>query len=288
LGDATTPPVETSNGNETYECIKEFFDNLQRGISDDDDTARERKENKEAEILQSVPQNPAPQPVTAPVPATAGIETGTIKLGYGYWQKTAQVVPEPIPQRPAPVKKPVEIVEEDSVPDDNTEDVIDAALRGISVNDVVSRLEMLVSIYNKREISRQLAILDLMMDRLGLAAFFPALGEAMSKALESNQYIGSRLEGVLTKLKGSITVPGADAWIEPPVVEMNPKTDHIRNNLQQQQDEEAQRKELRKQHDIAKLKGAPDVGPAAVPVSDTQELQKPVSSIEKAPKLDVR
>lgn len=288
LGDTSTPPVVVPSGNETYECIKEFFDNLQRGVSDDNDTARERKEQKEEEAAQTTSPVPAPVPAPAPAPATAGIETGTIKLGRGYWQKTAQMVPEPMPKPPAPVNKPVEIVEEETVPDDNTEDVIEAALRGISINDVVSRLEMLVSIYNKREISRQLAILDLMMDRLGLAAFFPALGEAMSKALESNQYIGSRLEGVLTKLKGSISVPGADAWIEPPVVEMNPETDHIRNNLQQQQNEEAQRKELRKQHDIAKLKGSPDVGPAAVPVGDTQELQQPVARIEKAPKLDVR
>jgi hypothetical protein len=113
----------------------------------------------------------------------------------------------------------------------------------------------------------------------------------MSKALESNQYIGSRLEGVLTKLKGSIEVPGASEWIEPKTVEMNPETTNIRNSLQQKEDEEQKRKELRKQQDLAKMQGGaagPDVGPAAVPVGESADLQKPVSTIERAPRIDVR
>jgi hypothetical protein len=130
-----------------------------------------------------------------------------------------------------------------------------------------------------------------MMDRLGLSSFFPALGEAMGKALESNQYIASRLEGVLTRLKGSINIPGANEWINSQPAEANPQTAGIRNNLEQKDQEEQQRKEMRKQQDIAKMKGGaagPDVGPAAVPVGESADLQKPVSRIERAPKIDVR
>ena len=175
------------------------------------------------------------------------------------------------------------------MPEDNTEDVIDAALKNVSINDVISRLEMLVSIYNKREIARQLAILDIMMDRIGLSSFFPALGEAMSKALESNQYIGSRLEGVLTKLKGSLEVAGASEWMEVKQ-QNNPETANIRRNLQEKEDEEKRRKEMRKQQDIAKMEGGaagPDVGPAAVPVGESVDLQRP-AKVERAPRIDVR
>lgn len=301
-------PSSEGNKDDTYQCLKEFFDNLERGVSDKDDTPEERKAQRSHETPPlppapaGVPAAAAPPPMSAPTApqATAAIEVSdTIKIGRGYWHprsKFAQEAPLPPPPPPPPgPPAPPDVVEApppaEETPEDNTEDVIDAALKGVSINDVVSRLEMLVSIYNKREIARQLAILDIMMDRLSLSSFFPALGEAMSKALESNQYIGSRLEGVLTKLKGSIEVPGASEWIEPKTVEMNPETAGIRNSLQQKKDEEEKRKELRKQQDLAKMQGGaagPDVGPAAVPVGESADLQKPVSTIERAPRIDVR
>lgn len=300
-----TPVSAEGNKDETYECLREFFDNLRRGISDEDDTPEKRKEKEQKAAMPAAAPPPMPAALPPASPATAAIEIeDIIKIGTGYWHprsKFAQALPSPPPPVPAPAVGPpsppadvVEVPEDDNkepAAEDNTEDVIDAALKGINVNDVVSRLEMLVSIYNKREIARQLAILDIMMDRLGLSSFFPALGEAMGKALESNQYIGSRLEGVLTKLKGSMNVPGASEWIQPKTVEMSPETAGLRNNLQKKEDEEARRKELRKQQDLAKLQGGaagPDVGPAAVPVGETAELQKPVSKIERAPKIDVR
>jgi hypothetical protein len=186
--------------------------------------------------------------------------------------------------------------EEAGVPDDNTDDIIDAALKNVTIDDVVSRLEMLVSVYNQREISRQLAILDIMMDRLGLASFFPALGEAMSKALEANQYIGNRLEGILGKVKGSVGVPDANKWIEPTPEKPNPQTAGIQQRLQQQEDEEEKRKEMRKQKDLAKMQGGGQqqvpVGPetaaaAGPPVGQAPELQRP-ARVEKAPPIRTR
>lgn len=290
---AEVTPAE-GNSDDTYECLKEFFDNLKRGISDKDDTPEEREDAKKPPPAAAIPPMPAPPSAATP---TAAIEVDeTIKIGAGYWHprfKLAQEAPPPPPladeNAPIAVEAPPADVEapKAEVPEDNTEDVIDAALKGVTVEDVVKRLDMLVSIYNKREIARQLSILDIMMDRLGLSSFFPALGEAMSKALESNQYIGSRLEGVLTRIKGSMNVPGASEWISPPIVEMNPETTGLRNDLQKKQDEEAQRKELRKQQDFAKLQGGA-AGPAAVPPGASADLQQPVSKIERAPKIDVR
>ena len=299
----TEIPSPEGNKDDTYQCLKEFFDNLERGVSDKDDTPEERKAERSHETPPLPPapagvpavEAPPPTPQPSATQAAASIEVSDlIKIGLGYWHPRSKFAQEAPPPPPSPPDVPPNVVEApppaENTPEDNTEDVIDAALKGVSINDVVNRLEMLVSIYNKREIARQLAILDIMMDRLSLSSFFPALGEAMSKALESNQYIGSRLEGVLTKLKGSIEVPGASEWIEPKIVEMNPKTTNIRNNLQQKEDEEQKRKELRKQQDLAKMQGAagPDVGPAAVPVGESADLQKPVSTIERAPKIDVR
>ena len=305
-GTEAPPPAEGSP-DDTYACLKEFFDNLTRGVSDKNDTPEERKQLKE-NVPPPIPAPAAPIPAPevpgalVPPPATAALEVDeTIKLGGGYWHprfKSAQEAPlQPVPNEAAPIE--VEAPQVEALPaeapqeaEDNTEDVIDAALKGVSINDVVNRLDMLVSIYNKREIARQLSILDIMMDRLGLSSFFPALGEAMSKALESNQYIGSRLEGVLTKLKGSMEIPGASEWVAPTKpVELNPQTAGLRDNLKRKDEEEEERKKMRKQQDIAKLQGGAagsDVGPVAMPPGESADLQKPVSRIEKAPKIDVR
>lgn len=292
-GEEAAPQAVSDDGNkqETYECLKEFFANLKEGI--DDENSPEEKKPEELKPNPTALNIPPPAVPAPPAKATASIEDN-IKLGMGYWHKNAQMAPAaPAPKqlRTAPPKRPNNELEavEGVVPEDNTEDVIDAALKNVSINDVISRLEMLVSIYNKREIARQLAILDIMMDRIGLSSFFPALGEAMSKALESNQYIGSRLEGVLTKLKGSLEVAGASEWMEVKQ-QNNPETANIRRNLQEKEDEEKRRKEMRKQQDIAKMEGGaagPDVGPAAVPVGESVDLQRP-AKVERAPRIDVR
>ncbi len=79
-------------------------------------------------------------------------------------------------------------------------DVIDKALESITMNDVIARLQALSKVFQNREIARQLSVVDLMLDKLGISGFFPALAEATRSALESNQYCQSRVEEVLNKL----------------------------------------------------------------------------------------
>ena len=331
-GAAGAPPEGLGGGDakaETHDLLKEFFDNLKRGVSDPDDEPEERAAIEKAKHAPPPPAPPPPAPAApapaAPTPeppappgapgaATAAKLDTQIKLGMGVWQPLksfaqAAPVPPPVPAAPAPAAPPPEapvaapaptpepepeVVVEETEPEepastDNTDDVIEAALKNVSINDVISRLEMLVSIYNQREISRQLAILDIMMDRIGLASFFPALGEAMSKALEANQYIGSRLEGVLTKVKGSVDVPGTSEWVDAKPKEANPETENIRQRLEQQKKEEDRHKEQRKQQEIAKMEGrpAPSPAPAETQIGDAADLQRP-SRVEKAPRLEVR
>src|SRR5690606_19494628 len=126
-------------------------------------------------------------------------------------QRQRERLPEAAPTSPVPQASPVTqeqpdimVTEEESVgPEDNTGDIIDDALEQVTIDDAINLLEMLVGIYKQREVPRQLSKLDMVMDRLGLAAFFPQLGEAQSKALESTQYVSTRLEDMLAKLKGS-------------------------------------------------------------------------------------
>jgi hypothetical protein len=296
-------PSGGENKQETHDLLKEFFDALKRGVSDKDDTPEEREEAKKEENSPA-PSSPPPPSSEAPPPqATALFEVDEqIKLGMGYWTPELRAFAQaaPVPPRPpaapaAPAAVPVEDVvvdPEEDVPEqnrDNTDDVIEAALKNVNVNDVINRLEMLVSVYNRREISRQLAILDIMMDRLGLASFFPALGEAMSKALEANQYIGNRLQEILGKVKSSVEAPGSDEWVEITPENHPQETEGVRQRLQQNIDKEEARKEMRKEREVARMEGG-EPGPApqaARPVGEEAELQRP-SRVEKAPPIRTR
>jgi len=90
-------------------------------------------------------------------------------------------------------------------------DKFEQALAGVTVDDLIAKLEAVSNIFKNREVSRQLAMADIMMDQLGLASYFSNLGEATAKALESNQYCATRVDDILGKLKGSVVVPADQA-----------------------------------------------------------------------------
>ncbi len=79
-------------------------------------------------------------------------------------------------------------------------DEIDKAFANVKLSDVINRLQALSRVFKNREIARQLGIIDIMLDKLGISGFFPSLAEATRSALESNQYCQSRIEEILSKL----------------------------------------------------------------------------------------
>lgn len=127
-------------------------------------------------------------------------------------QEVNQMAEQPVPPQQRHIKQPAQVQQEpeekeqyaSTVMHKKTDDLIEAALGQVSVKDIIYRLESLVNLFRTREIPRQLAIVDLMMDHLNLSSFFPTLAEASSKTLESNQYALTRIEEILSKLKGSI------------------------------------------------------------------------------------
>ena len=88
------------------------------------------------------------------------------------------------------------------------EDAIDKAFASVKISDVTKRLQALSNVFKNREIARQLNIVDIMLDKLGIAGFFPALAEATRSALESNQYCQIRIEEILSKLMSVVDDKG--------------------------------------------------------------------------------
>lgn len=173
--------------------------------------------------------------------------------------------------------------------DSNFNELINSAFSNIRVSDAVNRLSELAKIFKTREIGRQLAIVDMMLDSLGLSSFFPQLAEATRSALESNQYCLVRIEEILSKLTGAISSDGNSphdlmngpkktitnlAPLQRNQINPGEDTEKIQNNLKQQAAEAAKRRELRRKQEDKKLEGV-DTPPVAEPAEELKQAPQP-------------
>ena len=117
-------------------------------------------------------------------------------------------VEEPLPPPEEPPGPP-----EEKAPKDNP-------YASATVQDVLEVLEPLSQKLREREFIRDLSKVDMMLDALNIASHFPELGEAQAKALELNIYVGTRVERVISKLKGGLKEEETEEEPTPPGVEM--------------------------------------------------------------------
>jgi hypothetical protein len=273
-----TPPESAPNENPVPKGIAEFLQNLDpakkekdKSLSDDvlevSDTLDVN--DSESEILvteaQEVPAPSQPAPPKSKAPpkpkAPLGIET----------------------ESPLEVTDNVAEINQDRVAPQvrDFDRMIDSAFANLKVSDVVAKLEDLAKIFKTREIPRQLSIVDMMLDSLGLAAYFPSLSEATNKALESNNYISTRVDDILAKLHGSIATNEVDLRGESKPLSSSPEIDSLKNKLRQEEDKDKARKKLRKDQanqelmDAAQPKETPDI-------EIEEDLSKPTAE-EAAP-----
>lgn len=194
------------------------------------------------------------------------LETGVIDTDDEEIIAKAQLMPnERVRPTPAPEERPAPEVEI------SADDAFEKALAGVSIEDVVKKLENVTTVYKQREIYKQLSIIDLMLDKLGLASFFPALGEAARSALDSNQYVLTRIEDILSKLRGAVKGK-SENLLEVTEDQLSPEAEGVKTNLIQQKQKEEERKERRRQKEDAKM--APEAPPAAE--TPKEELAAPV------------
>jgi hypothetical protein len=157
----------------------------------------------------------------------------------------------PVEKKPLP-PPPLEVSEEDIKPQLKEEPkekkdfdhMIDSVFSNITISDIVEKLEYSSNFFRKREIPRQLAIVDLMLNSVGLSSVFPTLSEATNKALESNNYILTRVDDILSRLRGIIKSDHIDMGKEP---EISPEMEELKEKIERQDKKEKEKKELRKQ-----------------------------------------
>lgn len=129
-------------------------------------------------------------------------------------------------------------IPEEGVPS-NFDAKIDAVFADTTIADIVAKLEKISKSYRTREMPRELAFVDMMMNSKGIASFFPSLSEATNKALEANNYISTRVDDILSKLRGA----------------MSSKESDLKGKLQEDADKEKARKQQRKDQEAAELAG---------------------------------
>jgi len=169
---------------------------------------------------------------------------------------------------PVPVKAPAAIPEEGSVQTEshkNYDSAIDNLFKNVKVEDVVSKLETLSNIFKEREIPRQLAIVDMMLNALNLSPMFPGLSESHNKALESNNYILTRIDDVLSKLRGAIKAPPIDLEGKNRPTS-DPRAEGILNNLKEEDALDAKKKDMRKKLENEALKETPEIEVSDEPI----------------------
>jgi hypothetical protein len=100
---------------------------------------------------------------------------------------------------------------------------------GATANDILEVLEPLMKRFKEREIVRQLSKADMMMDAMNIVSYFPELGEAIGRLIETDSYVGTRLEKVIGKLRGGLREDKekGSKKPEPPSIEMGSSPEEV-------------------------------------------------------------
>lgn len=237
--------------------IKGFIENMNKGNKTDNSEIDDDLEVSDADDMLMVTEAQIAPPV-APAPPAAALEDVPMTDAPPPERNPPAFIPEAAPKAPKePAKdEPLEVTEDDLPPPGgdspsggnisgtNLDDKIDSAFKDVSMEEIVSELEDISTYFKVREIPRRLARLDMMFDAKGISAYFPSLAEAQNRALDANNYIATRIDDILAKVRGAMVTQDMGA------------------KLKQDQEKEKQRKQLRKDQENAELEGATKETPA--------------------------
>jgi hypothetical protein len=254
--------------------IKGFIERMNEGSQTDNTEADDELEVHDSEEMLMVTEAQiAPPPAAIP---PAALEDVPLTDAPAPERNPPAFIPPKAEKPDAPAtEEPLEVTEDDvPTPDGGTapspiasnfDSQIDSAFKNVTVADVVAKLEDISKSYKTREMPRQLGIVDMMLDSLGLASMFPSLSEAQNKALEANNYISTRVDDILAKLRGAMA--SAEKTPAGAPVE-RPEVAGIKGKLQSDQDKEAKRKQMRKEQEAAELEGATEKETPAVEMGE--------------------
>ena len=267
--------------------IKEFIENMNEDTPNEesnksDDNLEVKDHEEELMVTEAQVAPPGVTPVVMEdIPLT---DTPPPNRGKPANLPPPGPAPDELPPIDAPRKpkdeEPLEVTQDDT-PGDGApgfDAKMQAMLASVTIEDIVAELEDIAKDYKTRDMPRRLSIVDMMLNGKGISSYFPQLSEAQNKALEANNYISTRIDDIVSKLQGSLVAKEKDPNASP--AEVSPEVADVKNKLQQDQDREKQRKQLKKQQQNAELEGG--VGKEA-PQVEMGELAPPAAPPAAAP-----
>jgi hypothetical protein len=264
-GPPTLMPQEAPSG------ISEFLDRMNEGKSDTATVEDDMLEVTDADSELLVTEAQFVPPIDEPITTSPAVPRGN-------------PAPPPKPKKPSiPTKSSpslevseddIEPVPEEPIPDTTEVDQrIDDVFKNISTEDIIKEVDAVARIFRLREIPRRISRIDLMLNGKGISSYFPTVGEMLQKQLDANNYCSTRIEEMLSKLRG--TLSSADIDLEKGD-ENAPEMEGVKNKLQQDQDKEKARKQQRKQQSDAELEASP--GKETPEVEIAEDLKPPPSA----------
>lgn len=189
-------------------------------------------------------------------------------------RKVAQEAPIDAPRPPAPIRSPAPPKAPPAPspePQGDDKDALDHALKHITIKDVIRELEEISVLYKNRPLSMRLTKVDLMMQSLGISPYFPNMAEAMKSSLDSNQYVLTRIDDVLAKLRGAYAAGSGQ------LEELQDKLDKSEETMAQKRQQKATMEmEAPPEDPVPEGPGEPKPAPPPAPLKEAPELKKPV------------
>jgi len=260
-GTAVSSPAIIPQEDPQPKGIKEFIENMNKGNKTDETGAEDDLEvfdhlEVEDPGTSMVTEAQAAPPVAPPGVPPAVLEDVPMTDSPAPERNPPTFIPTVAPKADKPAKpaaeEPLEVTEDDipvTAPGGFSAK-INGTFADVTLADIVSELEDISKSYKTREQPRRLGWVDMALDSKGLASFFPSLSEAQNKALEANNYISTRIDDILSKLRGAMASQEAAPTAPEPE---NPELAGIKGKLQSEQDKEKQRKQMRKEQEAAEL-----------------------------------
>lgn len=258
--------------------IKNFIERMNEGgvATDDTEAEDDQLEVFDSEDDMMVTEAQAAPPVGPGIPPAA-LEDVPMTDAPPADRNPPAFIPPKAEKPTGKEEEPLEVTEDELPPPGAAGDVgdtpsggtgtsldskLDATFKNVTMQEIVAELEDIATHYKVREMPRRLARLDMMFSAKNISSYFPNLAEAQNRALEANNYIATRIDDILAKVRGAMA------------------TSDIASTLKTDQEKEKQRKQMRKDQENAELEGgagketpavemgelgAPPAAPAAPP-----------------------
>jgi len=110
--------------------------------------------------------------------------------------------------------EPDDIIDSLPAPESKEPDLPAQSIQMTSVQTVIDRLEAVSKALKSRDMIRELASIDILLNEMGMASYFPELTDAQAKLIEAFGYSSNKVEQIVAKLRGSGTTspsPGPKA-----------------------------------------------------------------------------